>query len=408
MILITSLSLSAQVQVRGLYKTSQNTYRKSHFNPGNLVVDRLSFNEGANYYFSQFIRLEKQLFSCVWDIDLLGKSVFDGNWKNDLDAKQFSFQKDLSNWMLMAGRVILRWGTGYAFNPTDVVAPEKELSDPDNTENRAMGNDMVKLEYFGETYSLAFCYLTKLRIKSGIKTAGSKMALRFYKNIFDIDLSLISLVNKDESPVFGLNFAYVIGERLEIHGETSAQRGSYRNYHRVLRDGIQIFQENPLIESRKNDDRLYTQLLLGFQYTFMRNILWVAEYYRQDHGYSGEEWKKIIDYIKFLKSQLNSPLNELIEGNLLWSLSVFSPKGAMRDYMMNYVSIPFSRKVEVNTICMTNLIDRSFVVIPAFNYTFKNHFTLYAKSFIFNGKSETEFGEMFNSFSIEGGLRFRL
>jgi len=140
----------------------------------------------------------------------------------------------------------------------------------------------------------------------------------------------------------------------------------------------------------------------------MRNILWVAEYYRQDHGYSGEEWKKIIDYIKFLKSQLNSPLNELIEGNLLWSLSVFSPKGAMRDYMMNYVSIPFSRKVEVNTICMTNLIDRSFVVIPAFNYTFKNRFTLYAKSFIFNGKSETEFGEMFNSFSVEGGLRFRL
>ena len=65
----------------------------------------------------------------------------------------------------MIGRSILRWGIGYAFTPTDVVAAQKELSDPDNVQKRVPGNDLLKLEYFGENYSAAIVYLTNIKIE---------------------------------------------------------------------------------------------------------------------------------------------------------------------------------------------------------------------------------------------------
>jgi hypothetical protein len=48
------------------------------------------------------------------------------------------------------------------------------------------------------------------------------------------------------------------------------------------------------------------------------------------------------------------------------------------------------------------------VIIPQIDFTLKNSFTFYARSFIFQEKKDTEFGELFQSYSIEGGIRFSL
>jgi hypothetical protein len=393
----------------GFYKATYQSYRSNLFNPKNRSVEFLGYRKGPDYSFSQYLSLQADFLSLQWQIDVMGKGEYTDRWENDLEVKQFFFQRDLlENWILVAGRSIQRWGTGYAFNPTDVVAPEKELSDPDNTEKRAAGNDMVKLEYFGETYSVALCYLTKVDIGSKIRTEGSRLAFRYYKSLWDVDLSFISLFNKEEPPIWGLNFSSVIGERLEIHGEVSTQRGSYHRYHRAVREEEILYMEDPSTDFKRNDHRFYNQTLMGFQYTFPENILWVAEVYHQDQGYTKDEWDRMMGYLHFLNAQLDTPLEDLAEGNLLWCLNVFSPKGAMRDYLMNYLDIPIHENVELRTTWLINIHDFSQVFIPEIKITLGNRFTFYSRSFIFQGRDETEFGELFESYATEGGVRFRL
>jgi len=401
--------LGVDFRTYGFYKGTYQNYRPTLFNPDNRSVEVLGFRKGPDFSLSQYVSFQADFLSLQCQIDMMGRMEYTDYWEGDLKINQFFFQKDLfENWILVAGRSIQRWGTGYAFNPTDVAAPDKELSDPDNTEKRAEGHDMVKLEYFGESYSLALCYLTRVDIGSAIQTEESKLAFRFYKNLWDIDLSFISLFNIEESPIWGVNFSYVIGDRLEFHGEASVQKGSYLAYHRSNGEENTLYLNMPFKTDRKNDSMTYSRYLLGFQYTFPGNILWVAECFHQDQGYSKGEWHRLINHVKFLNSQLATPNELLAEGNLLWSLNVFSPKGSMQNYLMNYLDIPIGRSIGLRTTWMMNLDDFSFVLIPELHMNLGKLFSLYSRSYIFQGKSESEFGELFQSYFIEGGLRFRL
>jgi len=290
----------------GFYKAHYQSYRSSLFNPDNRSVDLLNY-KNSHYSFSQYLNVQKDFLYLQWQFDVKANVEYSNNWQSKLKVKQCFFQRDLwGNWILAAGRIIQRWGTGYAFNPTDVVAPNKELSDLNNSEKRAVGNDMIKLEYFGESYSFGLCYLTKIIIGPDLSAQGSKLACRFYKNLWDIDLSFISLYNKRETPIWGLNFSYVFGTRLEVHGEASLQKGSYLAYHKMLRHGNVFYLTNPFVKNRNADNKQYCQFLIGFQYTLPANILWIAEYFHQDQGYSINEWGRLMEYMKFLNRELTT------------------------------------------------------------------------------------------------------
>ncbi len=395
-------------QTYGLYKTSYVDYRSTLFNPNKLAVDQIGL-ENRSWYFSQYVNLQAKLLSADWRMDVLGTATHEKDWDGNVRLKQFYVQKDLfQNLGVMVGRILLNWGTGYAFNPANVVAPQKELSDPDNTERRLQGNDLAKLEYFGENYSLALVYLTRMDFDPKLKASDHRLALRFYKNLWGVDLSLISLGSQYERPIWGGNFAYVIGERLEIHGELSAQRGSYRPYHRAISEENTLYFENPMQFLKRNDRRWFDQYLIGINYTLPKNISWILEYYHQDQGYSRREWQRVIDQVKFASSYFETPLAELAQGNVLWGLNVFSARGALRDYLMNYLDIPVTQNVELKSTSLINLNDGSLVTIPEIAVTIKNHFTFYARSFIFKGKKNSEYGELFQSHSIEGGMRLVL
>lgn len=394
----------------GFYRTIWSEYRSSVFNPNNRSVEWLGMNRGPNFWFSQYLSFQTEGISLSWQFDFLGEVAHENRdgWQSNLTINQFYIQKDFSDrWIFIAGRSIQKWGTGFAFNPTDVVAPEKELSDPDNREKRAVGNDMFQIEYFGESFSLAMCFLTRLETGSAIKVKDPRLAFRIYKNIWDIDMSFVALFTGSETPLWGFNFSGVIGDCLEIHGEVSAQKGSYRKYHPAAKGAIIFYGIDPLKEFNREEQKIYSQYLAGFQYTFPGNVLWVAEYYHRDQGYSREEWRRIIAYAKFLNIQKEAQSRLPAEANLLRLLNVYSPKGAMKDYLMNHINIPLSTKWHLQSTCLLNLADLSLVCIPEIVFQTGNLFTLYARSFIFQGRKETEFGEFMQSYSLETGLRFQ-
>ncbi|MFO7891957.1 MAG: hypothetical protein R6V04_16645 [bacterium] len=406
LILLPGILWSEKWRFFTLYKNYYTCFRESGFNPANRTMKALGYTNGPHGSLFQHLSLQTELLSLQWQLDILGRLKYENNkWDNIVDIKQFYFQKDLSpTLILMTGRAILRWGTGYAFNPTDVVAPGKRLNDPENREKLTSGNDLVKLEYFGKSFSLAFCYVTTIDMESSFSSWESTLAFRFYQNMYGMDVSLIGCLDKEESPVWGANFSAVTGDRLEVHGELSAQQGSYTCYHQTIGHGSRLFTENPLSDFRRNDNKYYCRYLAGFQYTLPGNILWIAEYYHQDQGYSAKEWESIMDQQKFIYSRLKPPFEELAEANLLWSLNVFSAKGAMRDYLMNYIQIPLNRKIELRSTCLLNLADFSYVFIPELNIQIGNYFTFYERNYIFQGKRKTEFGEFFQSFYFEIGI----
>jgi hypothetical protein len=408
---LSSLLSAGEWHYLGIYKTTWNQYRLSLFNPDNRCVERMGLRKGPSFDLSQFLGVQVKALSFDWQAEIRGSAnLVPGNdGKTDLTIPQLFVQKSIfENIVLIVGRAIQGWGTGYAFNPSDVVAPEKSLSDPDNSERGAVGNDMVLLEYLGSSSSVSLCALTRLDFKSGIRGRGSKLAFRFYQKIRHVDLSFISAFKTGESPVWGLNFAAVFGDRLEIHGEAAAQKGSPDLYHPAADGAMDLYRQNPLAPLRKTDGKYYRQLLLGFMYTFPGDFLWVSEYYHRDQGYSRKEWSRLTDYVSFLNTPSISSLGEAALSNLLWSLQVFSPKGAMRDYWMNHVRIPVSGVWEITLTHLLNCADSSFVMIPEVSARPGRVFTFYLRSTIFQGRGVSEYGSFFQSSSLEAGLRMRI
>jgi hypothetical protein len=405
------MACALEWETMGIARGFLHRYRASPFNPDNTCVRQLGLEDGFQVALSQFFSVHFQIFSVQAQADWTGRADYspENGWRTGLTVNQFTLQKDFfQNLVVVVGRSIERWGTGYAFNPTDVAAPEKELSDPDNSEKRAKGKDMVKLEYFGETFSVALCYILPGDIGRPMDLRDSRLALRVYKNYDRVDLSFVSRFQRGETPVWGFNVAAVFGQRLEIHGEASIQKGTTTSYHPAILGEKNLYQQDPLRPLKQDDGKFYLQALLGFQVTLPGNTLWVSEYYHRGQGYSTKEWSRILDYVSFLNTSKEDAPEDLVAGNLLWSLQVFSPKGALQDYWMNHVQVPISRRWQLTATHFMNLADFSFVLIPEINTSPGTAFTFYVRSTIFQGRGRSEFGAFFQSFSLEAGMRVRL
>ena len=399
----------AQLNVYGFYKCNEYSFRESLFNPDNISVRGLDKRRHENYTLAHHVSGSINILSAYFYFDVLAKSTHEQNWEHDLLVTQCYLQHDITdNMMLMLGRGIQRWGTGYAFNPADFIAPAKELSDPDNEEKSLVGNEMIMLEYYGASYSAAVCFVTDAEFKNTIRFKNSRFAGRFYKHMYGVDLSIMMMFSEHETPKWGATGSYVCTDRLEIHGELSLQRGSYGEYHYALREKNAFYYSNPFSAFKQDDGKTYAQYVFGINYTLPGDILWIVDYYHKDQSHSNDEWARMMEYLNFCKANLDTPYREAAQGNIIYAMNMLSSRGAMRDYLMHYQEKTVFKKVEVKSTTFMNLNDLSLVLIPAVYYSPKNSFTFYARCFIFNGKSESEFGEMFTRITVEGGLRYLL
>ncbi|MGB9005254.1 MAG: hypothetical protein WCB96_05985 [Candidatus Aminicenantales bacterium] len=404
-------SAAWETRLLGLYRGLYQSFRESVFNPQNACVNFLGLQNGPNYVFTQFAGLSFDVLGLDWRVDLSAKAAKSpgGRWETDLTFHQLYLQKDFGGRLsLLAGRSIQRWGTGYAFNPTDVIGPAKELNDPDNNEKRAVGNDLLKIEYFGDSFSLALCGLAPPGGWTKPGSEGWRLAFRAYANIRHVDMSWVALFTSGKSPLWGFNFATTAGDRLEIHGEVGLQRGSYEEYHPASQGEIALYSADPVEQIKKADRRIYLQALLGCTYTFPGNVLWVSEIYHRDQGYSRREWGQVIEYLSFLGSLEGSVPEDVLLANRCWCLQVFSPNGALRDYWMNYLQVPLFKKVSLTATHLWNLSDFGFILIPEAAVAAGDHFTFYLRSYIFHGRTTSEFGSFYQSSAFEAGLRVML
>ena len=331
--------------------------------------------------------------------------------------RELSYDLSLSdNFDLTVGRKILKWGPGYAFNPTGVVEPQRTPSDPSDRLGQNVGRTLVSLNAFMGRSSLTLVYLNDAQVRSGAFHWGTHdYALRAYTFIKGLDLSGILHYREGDRLEAGTNMSYVIGDGLELHGEFLGKEGSSMTYHDALvsPDPDQIYASFPYTALYDRSDRIFYKLLLGAQYTFENGLNFAAEFYRNLDGLSRDQWNQWWKFIKFqndiqqgvigVPPQLIGPSRL----NLLWALETLSPKGTMRDYLFGrefYTTGDWSFEF----IQLMNADDASVVLVPTVTYRVSQYLSVYGRLTSFLGSSDSEYGALFTKTSSNLGVQVQL
>lgn len=360
----------------GLIRVSHSGFRASLFNPDRMATRCLEMPRQTAQGIHQ-LRFHGRQGRFSLQAAGLTEVKQDTDWEAAFQLAEAVVSVEAGNCVFMAGRAMTRWGTGYAFNPTDFMAPAKRLSDPENRDGTALGRDMVKAEYFTENLSMAVGAVLPVTGNFKTRIEHPAMVTRVYTHVLGVDLSFLGRLQHSEKAQWGVNLAYVIGDRLELHAE--AKGSADREQHAVM---------------------------AGFQMTLPCGLLLIGEAWHEAGGLSGRQWTERIHAAEQAEAAWRMSPSSLTEGRILSQLSVFQGGRAMQNYGFLHLQRPIRSVLELRLTVMMNLHDTSRIVLPEIEWTRGNRFTFFMRGAIFTGSARSEYGAHFYSHSIEGGVRF--
>jgi len=188
---------------------------------------------------------------------------------------------------ITAGRMIEKWGTGYAWNPTAFVSPQKNPTDPSDRRNAYRGVDAIKTDLFVRGTNVSLYAMQH-----------ATFAARVYRLIANTDVSLHYFHDRTGTRQ-GVSVARVFGDSLELHGEVARRHA-----------------------------------LVGTQYTFPRNVNVIAELYHGGDGLSQHDWNSFTTTL------------DLRSAN-----HAYAPLRMARNYAFVRVDVPFAEnEIEIIAI----------------------------------------------------------
>ena len=120
----------------------------------------------------------------------------------------------------MAGRRIVRWGTGYAFTATGVLDPPRIPTNPTDRLNLNEGRDMVKADYVHGPHAFTLAWSTAA-LAPAAANLHDTTAFRYNVLAHGFDTSLIAGDDRGGDAFGGLTFTRVLGQAWELHGEAA-------------------------------------------------------------------------------------------------------------------------------------------------------------------------------------------
>jgi hypothetical protein len=259
---------------------------------------------------------------------------------------------------LFIGRQMIGWGTGYAWNPTDVWN-KKNPADPNAPK---VGINALRAEIpLGDLSGLS------LVVSPGTGIDQTSGGLRLKGSVAGYDLSISCMrIHSADAALFGLP------ERVMLGGDLAGQIGD-----------IGVFAEAALVNPRYEDqkytdtDRLYAQTDVGCYYTFENGLYLIGEYYFNRLG--AEERKNYT--LKHLLYTMNGDM-----------------AGMGRHYGFAGLTKDFLRYWLFSFYALENISDRSVMLIPSLEYSHSDNIVIKIGGNIGIGdKRETEFGGVFSS-----------
>ncbi|MDG5816551.1 hypothetical protein QA601_15745 [Chitinispirillales bacterium ANBcel5] len=262
---------------------------------------------------------------------------------------------------LFIGRQMIAWGTGYAFNPTDIWNQKSPL-DP---EAPRLGVNALRAEI-----PLGMLSGVSLVVSPGRDFAHSSGGIRVKTNVagYDMSISGMRIMNADRA-LLGLPGKFMAG--VDLAGEIG---------------NIGIWAEaafnNPVYEEMeyKDLDSSYFQVDLGFDYTFNNGVYTILEYYFNGLGQDTKEDYNSRDLIHLLTGEM---------------------AGFAKHYLFGGVSYTFSNQFDFSAFVLGNLVDHSAMLLPSIKYLVSDNITIETGAQIGIGdKNLSEFGGLFPNFLL--------
>jgi hypothetical protein len=297
----------------------------SPLNPNNIAAIPYSTNTADANAIVEVMPEDK-----AWKFRLKARADASDRAADHIEASEALVQLNPKPWLdVTAGRVIEKWGTGYAWNPTSFIGPKKNPADPNDRLSAYTGLEMLKTDLFVRGTNISLYALQH-----------AAFAARVYRLVNDTDVSLVLRRDRNGTQQ-GIAAARVFGDALELHGEAARRK-----------------------------------LLLGGQYTFKNSVNIVAELYRSGDGATATEMRSLC--------QLAA------EGDLLDANARYAPLQMARNYAFLRGDLPFGRN-DVELITITNLRDRSSIIRATWTRKLTPRVNAYLIETEFAGKRDSEF-----------------
>ncbi len=423
-LLLLLLSIPAIADARDEYNFDDlGEFEKKAFDWGGyaeLKYDHLGLNHDSLLYrlvnsnddqvSTERLRPALQLFGSYsrsitkfnWLLEATG--VWDENdWDDSADLfEAYATIQPSANFTIDAGKKLLKWGTGYAWNPVGFIQRPKNPNDPNLARE---GFIVASAEYVrsfdGLLKTVSFTPLL-LPVYSEInEDFGAvdhlNMAARFYFLFLDTDIDVMFLSGNSKSDRFGLDFSRNITTNLEIHGEFAW----FPDYEKQFVDDA-----GKLITDNSNQ----VKALVGMRYLTENETTLIAELYHNGTGYSQ---KQMDDFYSFANSALEAC--ELNNNTKLISKALRVSRQGYVSYApgRNYFYLKVSNKEPFDILYLTpsltgiiNLEDESFTLTPELLYTGFDNFEIRLRASLYRGSGLSEYGEKKNDHRLELRLRY--
>ncbi|MCK4302736.1 MAG: hypothetical protein KAY24_00680 [Candidatus Eisenbacteria sp.] len=325
-------------------------------------------------------RLEGRYDGKEWGDDLL---LYEGN---------LSLQAG-SNAYFTLGKTLLRWGKGYAWNPTNFAGRNRNPSDPDLAlEGYWMGfTDIVK-SFSGPLKALSLMGVILPVFGDANSAFGEEdhinVAGKLYLLLYDTDIDFMALSEGSRSARYGLATSRNVTSSFEIHGELALITDSRKT----------VLAPAGTVTTETNDA---WNCLAGIRYLAPTETTFILEFYRHGEGYSEDQAK---DYFAFTERAEDAQLTAAGP-----TLSGYEQP----NFMQNYFYLRVSQKepfgwlyVTPSLLTICNLEDGSFNLIPEITYTGTENLELRLRFNYVGGAHGTEYGEKLNAWRTAIRMRY--
>lgn len=318
----------------------------------------------------------------------------DGEWEDNFTLMEgnISWQVDPRIY-LSAGKTLVRWGKGYAWNPVNFAGRDKNPSDPDLAlEGYWMGLVDLVFSFPGSLKTFAITAVV-LPVDDGINEDFGREdelngAVKFYVLLNDTDIDLLYLTEGSRTQRYGLDFSRNITSNFEIHGEWALVDDFVKPI--IAADG-----------SRTTEEFNAQNFLLGIRYLTQTDTTFIVEYYHNGQGYTESEAENFYNFIEVATDPDLAVLRDT-------SKSYQQP-----NYMRNYMYLRASQKEPFGWLyfspaitSVVNLDDASYNLIPEVAYTGITNLELRFRLNLLYGKNGTEYGEKQNESKVEIRARY--
>jgi len=303
---------------------------------------------------------------------------------------------------MTSGKKVLKWGSGYAWNPVGFVQRPKNPNDPELAREGfvlAAADYVHSYDGLLKTVSLTSLLLpvyTDCNDDFGT-TDHLNLATRLYLLFLDTDIDFMFLVGESKTNRFGVDFSRNITTNLEIHGELAW----YPDYEK------QIVDTTGTLHTERYDR---SEALLGLRYLTENDTTLIAELYHDGTGYSQDEMD---DFYTYAESALER-YEKTNSAKLVREALSISQKGYIAyTPMRNYFYLKVSNKEPFDILYFTpsltaliNLDDESFTITPECLYTGFDNFDIRFRATLYSGTERSEYGEKKSDYKFEIRLQY--